>query len=95
MMELKDRLRLILDEQHIRQKDLADAIKVSESYISNMLNGHRSNLSESLALLIEQKYGYRSQWLLSGEGTPRLTQSCAHTPPLHQHYYKEQADCKN
>ena len=38
-MDLKDRLQLILEEQHIKQKDLANTIKVSESYVSNMLNG--------------------------------------------------------
>lgn len=67
-MELKDRIRLILEEQHIRQKDFARAIKVTESYVSNMLKGKRCNISESLAVLIEQLYGYSAQWLLTGEG---------------------------
>ena len=74
-MELKDRLQLILDEQHIKQKDLAKTIKVTESYVSNMLNGKRSNLSEALALLIEQVYGYSSQWILTGQGERYTTQS--------------------
>lgn len=67
-MELKDRIRLILDEQHIKQKDLASTIKVTESYVSNILNGKRCNISEALALLIEQAYGYPAQWVLTGEG---------------------------
>lgn len=67
-MELKDRIRLILDEQHIKQKDLAGTIKVTESYVSNMLKGKRCNISEALALLIEQAYGYSAQWVLTGEG---------------------------
>ena len=67
-MELKDRIRLILDEQHIKQKDLASTIKVTESYVSNMLKGKRCNISEALALLIEQAYGYPAQWVLTGEG---------------------------
>lgn len=67
-MELKDRLRTILDEQNIKQKDLADVIKVTESYVSNMLKGKRNNISESLALLLEQRYGYSSKWILTGEG---------------------------
>lgn len=74
-MELKERLQLILDEQHIKQKDLANTIKVTESYISNMLSGKRSNLSEALALLIEQAYGYSSQWILTGKGERYATQS--------------------
>lgn len=67
-MELKDRIRLILDEQHIKQKDLASTIKVTESYVSNILKGKRCNISEALALLIEQAYGYPAQWVLTGEG---------------------------
>ena len=67
-MELKDRIRLILDERHIKQKDLAAAIKVSESYISNMLQGKRCNISDALALLIEQMYGYSARWVQTGEG---------------------------
>lgn len=74
-MELKDRLQLVLNEQHIKQKDLASAIKVTESYVSNMLKGKRNNISESLALLIEQTYGYSAKWILTGEGERYITQS--------------------
>lgn len=76
-MELKDRIRRILDEQHIKQKDLASAIKVTESYVSNMLKGKRCNISESLALLIEQAYGYSAQWVLTGEGNCYISKSDA------------------
>ena len=71
-MDQTDRIQLILNEQHIRQKDFARAIKVTESYVSNMLRGKRSNISESLALLIEQIYGYSAQWVLTGEGDCRV-----------------------
>lgn len=74
-MELKDRLQLILNEQHIRQKDLANTIKVTESYVSNMLKGKRNNMSDALALLIEQTYGYSAQWILTGNGERYITQS--------------------
>lgn len=76
-MELKDRIRLILDEQHIKQKDLAGAIKVTESYVSNMLKGKRCNISEALALLIEQTYGYSALWVLTGEGDRYVSKSDA------------------
>lgn len=76
-MELKDRIRLILDERHIKQKDLAGAIKVSESYISNMIKGKRRNISEALALLIEQSYGYSARWVRAGEGEPYVSRSDA------------------
>lgn len=74
-MELKDRLQMILEEQHLKQKDLASTIKVTESYISNMLKGKRNNISEALAMLIEQTYGYSAKWVLTGEGERYITQS--------------------
>lgn len=74
-MELKDRLQIIINEQHLKQKDFAQTIKVTESYISNMLKGKRNNISESLAKLIEQTYGYSAQWILTGEGERYITQS--------------------
>lgn len=74
-MELSDRIRLILDEQHMKQKDLAGAIKVSESYVSNILKGKRCNISEALALLIEQTYGYSALWVLTGEGDRYIPKS--------------------
>lgn len=74
-MEFKDRIRLILNEQHLKQKDFANAIKVTESYVSNMLKGKRCNISEALALLIEQEYGYSAQWVLTGQGDCYVTQS--------------------
>lgn len=74
-MELKDRLQFILSEQHIKQKEFASTIKVTESYVSNMLKGKRNNISESLALLIEQSYGYSAKWILTGEGNRYVTQA--------------------
>lgn len=74
-MELKDRLQIILNEQHLKQKDLANTIKVTEGYISNMLKGKRTNISEALAMIIEQTYGYSAQWILTGKGERYITQS--------------------
>jgi len=74
-MELKDRIRLILDEQHLKQKDLASAIKVTEGYVSNLAIGKRRNISEALAFMIEQIYGYSARWVLTGEGDRYVTKS--------------------
>ncbi len=66
-MQLKDRLNTIIIEQGLKQKEFASALKISESYISNILNGKRTALSASLAALIEEIYGYNAKWLLSGD----------------------------
>lgn len=76
-MELKDRIQLILNELDIKQKDLAGAIKVSDGYVSNLVNGKNPNISETLALLIEQTYGYSAQWVLTGEGDRCLSKGDA------------------
>lgn len=65
-MNLSERIRLILNENHLKQKDLSGEIGVTESYISALLNGRNSNMSQALATLIEEKYGYNSAWILYG-----------------------------
>lgn len=67
-MNLSERIRVILKENHLKQKELAKEIGVTESYISALLNGRNTNISQALATLIEEKYGYSSSWLLQGTG---------------------------
>ncbi len=64
-MDLPDRVRLILAENRLKQKEFAKGINVTESYISKLLRGE-SGLSKSTALLIEQRYGYSFEWILNG-----------------------------
>ena len=66
-MELKERISAIIKENHLKQKELASLIGVTESYISTLLSGRNQNISVSVAKLLEEKLGYNAQWLLSGE----------------------------
>lgn len=68
-----ERIRLILKENNLKQKQLANDIGVTESYISKLLKEPDINLSQSLATLIEEKYGYSSEWILSGT-EPKMKQ---------------------
>lgn len=68
-----DRIKLILKENNLKQKQLAAEIGVTESYISKLLKNPDIGLSQSLAALIEEKYGYNAQWLLDGT-EPKLKQ---------------------
>lgn len=65
-MSLSERIRMILKENHLKQKELARELGVTESYISAILNRRNTNVSQALATLIEEKYGYNSQWILNG-----------------------------
>lgn len=64
-MSLSERIRLILKENHLKQKEFAKELGVTESYISAILNGRNMNISQALATLIEEKYGYSSSWVLN------------------------------
>ena len=65
-MQLNDRIKTILKENKLKQKELASEIGVTESYISAIINGRNTKISQSLASLIEEKYGYNSDWILNG-----------------------------
>lgn len=67
-MLLKDRVSIIIKENKLKQKEFAAIIGVTESYISAILSGRNANLSVALANLIEEKLGYSSQWVLTGDG---------------------------
>ena len=66
-MELKERIAEIIKENHLKQKELALLMGVTESYVSTLLSGRNRNISVSVANLIEEKLGYNAHWLLSGE----------------------------
>lgn len=68
-----DRIRLILQENKLKQKQLAEELGVTESYISKLLKEPEIHLSQSLASLIEEKYGYNAIWILNGD-EPKLKQ---------------------
>ncbi len=68
-----DRIRQILKENKLKQKQFASAIGVTESYISKLLKDPDIRLSQSLAVLIEEKYGYTAEWVLNGT-EPKLKQ---------------------
>lgn len=68
-----DRIRQILKENKLKQKQFASVIGVTESYISKLLKDPDIRLSQSLAVLIEEKYGYNAAWVLNGE-EPKLKQ---------------------
>ena len=68
-----DRIKFILQENKLKQKQLASELGVTESYISKLLKDPDIHLSQSLATLIEEKYGYNAEWVLNGS-EPKLRQ---------------------
>lgn len=72
-MNQSERIKQILTENKLKQKQFASVIGVTESYISKLLKDPNIRLSQSLAVLIEEKYGYNAQWVLNGT-EPKLKQ---------------------
>lgn len=77
-MNLSNRIRLILSENGLKQKEFAKSINVTESYISKLLKGE-SGLSNSTATLIEERYGYSADWILNGIEPKIIQQSKSQT----------------
>lgn len=72
-MNKSERIKIILDENNLKQKQLAVEIGVTDSYISKLLKEPEIKLSKALANLIEEKYGYSAEWIINGT-EPKLKQ---------------------
>jgi len=68
-----ERLRILLNNEDLMQKELAEMIGLSWQYMSALING-KKKLSFKMAKSIENATGYRATWLLKGEGTPKITE---------------------
>lgn len=71
-MNVPDRIRMIILDNNLKQKEFAKSINVTESYISKLLRGE-SGLSNSTANLIEERYGYSVDWIFNGT-EPKMSQ---------------------
>jgi transcriptional regulator with XRE-family HTH domain len=65
---LSERFRILLKEQCLKQAELADALGVSANYISLLVHGRKTQVSLTLAKLVEALYGYTAEWLITGNG---------------------------
>jgi len=67
-LTLGDRLPIILKERNVKQVEFAKVLGVSANYVSLLISGKRGPISDTLAKLIEETYGYSAQWVMNGEG---------------------------
>jgi transcriptional regulator with XRE-family HTH domain len=70
-MSVSERIRIILEEKQLNQKQFAASIFVTGGYISRLLKGEMG-ISNTTALLIERIHGYAKDWVLHGK-EPKLT----------------------
>lgn len=62
------RVSLILKERHLKKTLFARALGITPNYVYLITSDRVNTVSGTLALLIEEKYGYRAGWLLTGRG---------------------------
>lgn len=70
-----DRIKLIIKENNLKQKEFASSVEISESYISKLVKDPHINISNSLLELIKEKYGYNPNWIVYGKEPKLLTKS--------------------
>ncbi|CAI1767591.1 Uncharacterized HTH-type transcriptional regulator HI_1476 [Serratia fonticola] len=70
MNNIADRIQHIMDSEGLKQKSLADGINVSPQTVNNWLK--RNSISREAAQSISEKYGYSLDWLLNGNGEPKV-----------------------
>jgi len=70
-MTLGQRIQTILKERKIKQVEFAKSLGISANYVNLIANDKKSTISDTLAKLIEESYGYSAQWVLSGTGEKR------------------------
>ena len=67
-MEIKDRIRLIMEKEKIPPRVFAETINVQQSTLSHILNG-RNKPSLEVVMKVHQAYTYVDlEWLLYGKG---------------------------
>lgn len=71
-MTLGERMKTILSERNMKQTAFATSLGVSANYINQLVNGKKTSISDTLAKLIEETYGYSAQWVMTGEGEKNL-----------------------
>ena len=67
-MTLGQRIQTILKEQKIKQVEFARTLGISANYANLIANDKKETISDTLAKLIEESYGYSAQWVLDGSG---------------------------
>lgn len=72
---LSTRIETILREQNIRATELAKVAGVSDSTVTLWKNGTTSDMRAENALMIQRKYGYRIEWIVTGEGPKTVEES--------------------
>jgi transcriptional regulator with XRE-family HTH domain len=65
---LAERLKFLLSNSKIRQRDFAERVGFTQSYLSMILNGTKKNPSARFFEAVAHEFTVNPDWLRSGEG---------------------------
>ena len=79
-MEIKDRIKMIMEKENMASGAFAESIGIQQSTLSHILNG-RNNPSLDVIMKVHQKYNYVNlEWLLYGQGN--MSEEAFNRPPI-------------
>ncbi len=64
------RLAYIISETGMTQSRFGEEVGISKQQVSNIIAGERE-VSEPVAMVIEYKFGFRKEWILTGNGSKK------------------------
>ncbi|MCF0197819.1 MAG: helix-turn-helix transcriptional regulator [Bacteroidaceae bacterium] len=70
---MKDRIRIIMDEQGMNQKEFCAKTGISQSTLSGILNGRSTATLPQCQAVYKHFPQYSFQWLVFGDGEPCVT----------------------
>ena len=65
-MNQRHSIRMIIDDNKLKQKEFAASLAVTESYVSKLLKDPNINVSDLLLGMIEERFGYNPDWIVNG-----------------------------
>lgn len=77
-MTLGQRIGCILNEKSLKQVDFANTLGITSNYVNLLVNGKKVTISDTLAKLIEETYGYSSKWVKDGAGEKLVANDLTH-----------------
>lgn len=84
IMDIKDRIKLIMDREQLTASAFAESIGVSQATISHNIGDRNKNPSTDFIIRLHERYSNISlNWLLAGEGPMYVDTDGSSTAPEH------------
>ena len=82
---MKERIREIFESSGLNQSHFAKSIEITRAYCSQLLSGKRTPSPKTVRLIAEI-YGYRPEWILTGETPKKSDEATVEIERLVQKY---------